>query len=132
MAENLDFDKDYTCSVFETTIRIMGGLLSAYDLSGEAVLLSKARQLADRLLPAWSTPSGVPWHYLNLKSGQGHSPGWSGVGGTPHLRCTFGAWMPRPYPAAVPGAGLCSTSVQGSVLQGARPGGPGRRGRGWL
>lgn len=79
VAQNLDFDKDYTCSVFETTIRVLGGLLSAYDLSGDAMFLGKARQLADRLLPAWNTPSGIPWHYLNLKSGQGDSPGWAGV-----------------------------------------------------
>lgn len=85
MAQNLDFNKGYTCSVFETTIRVMGGLLSAYDLSGDAMFLEKARQLADRLLPAWKTPSGIPWHYLKLDTGTGDSPGWTGV--CVHIDC---------------------------------------------
>ncbi|KAJ6435912.1 hypothetical protein OIU84_001021 [Salix udensis] len=35
VANSLDFNKDYEASVFETTIRVVGGLLSAYDLSGD-------------------------------------------------------------------------------------------------
>ncbi|KXN71603.1 glycoside hydrolase family 47 protein, partial [Conidiobolus coronatus NRRL 28638] len=48
--------------VFETTIRYLGGLLSAYDLSGEPILLQKAVQLADSLLPAFNTPTGFPYY----------------------------------------------------------------------
>jgi len=33
--------RDYYASVFETTIRILGGLLSAYDLSGDRVFLTR-------------------------------------------------------------------------------------------
>jgi mannosyl-oligosaccharide alpha-1,2-mannosidase len=33
--------RDYDASVFETTIRILGGLLSAYDLSGDRVFLTR-------------------------------------------------------------------------------------------
>ena len=38
-------------SLFETNIRILGGLLAAYDLSQDSRLLDKAKDLADRLLP---------------------------------------------------------------------------------
>jgi mannosyl-oligosaccharide alpha-1,2-mannosidase len=42
-------------SVFETTIRYIGGLLSAYELSGSAypALVTKAKQVADKLTAAW-------------------------------------------------------------------------------
>ena len=47
------------CSVFETTIRYLGGLISAYELSEKKhlFLLHKAQQLADRLSIAWSLVS---------------------------------------------------------------------------
>lgn len=78
VAENLDFNKDVHTSVFETTIRVLGGLLSAYDLSGEPMFLKKAQQITDRLLPAWNTPSGIPYGSINLATGDSNSPGWSG------------------------------------------------------
>ena len=37
-------------SLFETNIRILGGLLSAFDLSGQAPLLERATQLGDLML----------------------------------------------------------------------------------
>ncbi|GAA5998370.1 glycoside hydrolase family 47 protein [Rhodotorula paludigena] len=50
------------------TIRVLGGLLSAYHLSGEKdqMLLDKAVDLADRLLPAFETESGIPMSFANL------------------------------------------------------------------
>lgn len=78
VAENLDFNKNVETSVFETTIRVLGGLLSAYDLSGEPMFLNKAQQIADRLLPAWETPSGIPYNTINLASGHASNPGWTG------------------------------------------------------
>lgn len=45
---------------FETTIRYLGGLLSAYALSNEPVLLEKADELGRLLSPAFTTPSGFP------------------------------------------------------------------------
>ncbi|XP_071715547.1 mannosyl-oligosaccharide 1,2-alpha-mannosidase MNS1-like [Rutidosis leptorrhynchoides] len=78
VADSLDFNKNYDASVFETTIRVVGGLLSAYDLSGENVFLEKAKDIADRLLPAWSTPSGIPYNIINLAHGNAHNPGWTG------------------------------------------------------
>ena len=58
--ENLNFERGGTVSFFETVIRILGGLASAADLSGDARLATKAADLADRLLPAFqSAPTGA-------------------------------------------------------------------------
>ncbi|KAF7136016.1 hypothetical protein RHSIM_Rhsim08G0248800 [Rhododendron simsii] len=78
VASSLDFNKNYDASVFETTIRVVGGLLSAYDLSGDKVFLEKAKDIADRLLPAWDTPSGIPRNIINLAHGNAHNPSWTG------------------------------------------------------
>ncbi|PON53193.1 Glycoside hydrolase [Parasponia andersonii] len=78
VANSLDFNKNYEASVFETTIRVVGGLLSAYDLSEDKVFLDKARDIADRLLPAWDTPTGIPYNIINLAQGRSHNPGWTG------------------------------------------------------
>lgn len=78
VANSLDFNKDYEASVFETTIRVVGGLLSTYDLSGDKIFLDKARDIADRLLPAWNTPTGIPYNIINLSQGRAHNPGWTG------------------------------------------------------
>ncbi|CAL9079225.1 unnamed protein product [Musa textilis] len=78
VATSLDFNKDYVASVFETTIRVVGGLLSAYDLSGDKIFLEKAKDIADRLLPAWDTPTGIPYNRINLAHGNPHNHGWTG------------------------------------------------------
>lgn len=65
---DLDFDVDGDVSVFETSIRLIGGLLSAHHACGDPALLAKAKDLADRLLPAFDTPTGMPWSFINLKT----------------------------------------------------------------
>ncbi|KAL9247224.1 hypothetical protein vseg_020677 [Gypsophila vaccaria] len=77
IANSLDFNKEYDASVFETTIRVVGGLLSAYDLSNDKIFLEKARDIADRLLPAWDTPTGIPYNVINLAHGRPRNPGWT-------------------------------------------------------
>jgi mannosyl-oligosaccharide alpha-1,2-mannosidase len=47
-------------NVFETTIRYLGGLLSAYDLCGDSRLLDKSLELADMLYVAFDTPNRMP------------------------------------------------------------------------
>ncbi|KAI1341541.1 glycoside hydrolase family 47 protein [Xylariaceae sp. FL0016] len=49
-----------TINVFETTVRFLGGLLSAYDLSGDQRLLRKAREVGDMLYVAFDTPNRMP------------------------------------------------------------------------
>jgi hypothetical protein len=50
---------------FETVIRYLGGLLGAYSLSGETVLLLRADDLGRMLLPAFNTTSGFPMFAVN-------------------------------------------------------------------
>mmetsp|Transcript_4411 Transcript_4411/g.5080 ORF Transcript_4411/g.5080 Transcript_4411/m.5080 type:complete len:357 (-) Transcript_4411:547-1617(-) len=58
-------------SLFETTIRSLGGLLSAYDLSGDDIFLVKAKDLGSRLFKAFEkSPSGIPFPRVCLKTGQ--------------------------------------------------------------
>ncbi|CAG8592460.1 8598_t:CDS:2, partial [Racocetra fulgida] len=72
VANSLNFDIDGEVNVFETTIRVLGGLLSAYHLSGNDTLyLTKAVDLGDRLLGAFSSPSGIPYASVNLATREG-------------------------------------------------------------
>jgi len=71
---NLDFAVDGELSVFETTIRLVGGLLSAHLACGDPVLLERARELADRMMPAFATPTGMPYRYVNLSTGAVRDP----------------------------------------------------------
>uniref|UniRef100_A0A8D2NSW9 alpha-1,2-Mannosidase n=1 Tax=Zosterops lateralis melanops TaxID=1220523 RepID=A0A8D2NSW9_ZOSLA len=90
--KNLDFNVNAEISVFEVNIRFVGGLLSAYYLSGEEVFRKKAVELGEKLLPAFNTPTGIPWALLNIKSGIGRNWPWASGGssilaefGTLHL-----------------------------------------------
>ena len=53
---------------FETVIRYLGGLLSAYALSGEPILLARADDLGKMLLPAFNTTHGLPMYAVNTVS----------------------------------------------------------------
>jgi len=73
---SLDYDQDQDVNTFETTIRMLGGLLSAYYLTSQLpdaasgrdhVYLSKAVDLGDRLLGAYETRSGIPYASVNLR-----------------------------------------------------------------
>lgn len=92
VTNNLDFGVNSEVSVFEVNIRFIGGLLAAYYLSGQQVFKNKAVLLAEKLLPAFNTPTGIPWAMVNLKSGVGRNWGWASAGssilaefGTLHL-----------------------------------------------
>jgi hypothetical protein len=70
IVDRLSFDKDIDVKVFEVTIRLLGGLLSGYQLTGDARLLHRADDLGTRLLPAFNTPTGMPYMYVNLRTGK--------------------------------------------------------------
>lgn len=74
IVKNLSYDKDISVQVFEITIREMGGLLSGYQLSGDKRLLELAADLGKRLLPAFETPTGLPYRFVNLKTGKTRGP----------------------------------------------------------
>ncbi|HKV97584.1 MAG TPA: glycoside hydrolase family 47 protein [Gammaproteobacteria bacterium] len=65
----LDFNKDIYVKVFEVNIRLLGGLLSGYELTGDRRLLALADDLGTHLLPAFNSPTGLPYRYVNLRTG---------------------------------------------------------------
>lgn len=67
---NLSFDKDLYVQNFEVTIRLLGGLLSAYQMTGDKRLLALANDLGSRLLPAFNSPTGIPYRFVNLRTGK--------------------------------------------------------------
>ena len=86
--ERVNFDSNINVSVFETNIRIVGGLLSAHLLAKRAgvdvepgwpcngPLLRLAEDAATRLLPAFDTKTGMPYGTVNLRHGvpKGETP----------------------------------------------------------
>mmetsp|Transcript_8743 Transcript_8743/g.25800 ORF Transcript_8743/g.25800 Transcript_8743/m.25800 type:complete len:550 (+) Transcript_8743:98-1747(+) len=87
----VSFDQDAIVSVFETTIRVLGGLLSAHVIAAgqlpgmshmqvpeyDGALLGLARDLGDRLLPAFeegADGSGIPYPFVHLQHGVGPQP----------------------------------------------------------
>jgi len=53
-------------------------LLSAYELSKDEIFLTKADELGQRFLPAFNTPSGLPFGSINLRSGRANNAAWTG------------------------------------------------------
>lgn len=95
ISTSLQYTQDHDVSTFETTIRMLGGLLSAHYLStqyptlapiadddvgaaGEDLYIERATDLAERLLGAFESPSGIPYASVNLNKSMGiqsHSDG---------------------------------------------------------
>lgn len=89
IATTLDYDQDHDVNTFETTIRMLGGLLSAHYLQSQLgqpqlaedeespaskdddIFLEKATDLADRLLGAYDSKSGIPFASVNLHTMKG-------------------------------------------------------------
>jgi mannosidase alpha-like ER degradation enhancer 2 len=70
IATGLSFDHDMYVQNFEVTIRLLGGLLSAYQMTGDERLLKLADDLGTRLLPVFDSPTGMPYRYVNLRTGK--------------------------------------------------------------
>lgn len=88
ISTSLSYTANQDVNTFETTIRMLGGLLSAYYMSttfphlapqrdddlnqpGEDLYIEKATDLADRLLGAYDSPSGIPYASVNLNTSHG-------------------------------------------------------------
>ncbi|KAF7433136.1 alpha mannosidase-like protein [Pleurotus ostreatus] len=76
----VNFDVNTKPQVFETTIRVLGGLLSGHIFASQTgqpfhlpwykgELLKMAKDLGERLLPAFATPTGMPYARVNLRHG---------------------------------------------------------------
>jgi mannosyl-oligosaccharide alpha-1,2-mannosidase len=81
--ESIDFSKPNAdrVPVFETTIRYLGGMLGAYDISGGKypILLEKADQLGELLFRAFNTANGIPVPYYWWQKGNQKLQGESNV-----------------------------------------------------
>jgi mannosidase alpha-like ER degradation enhancer 2 len=94
LIQNLDLERDINVSVFETNIRVIGGLLSAHLLAKRmnvpvnatwpctGPLLDIAVALAKKLLPAFDTATGIPYGTINLV--------WGVPSGETNITCTAG------------------------------------------
>ena len=88
ISTSLNYNADHNVNTFETTIRMLGGLLSAHYLSttfpdlapirdddvnqpGEDLYIEKATDLADRILGAFESKSGIPYASFNLNTSVG-------------------------------------------------------------
>jgi hypothetical protein len=80
LQRKLDYEQNQDVNTFETTIRMLGGLLSAHYLSKvlpgvssrrDQIYLTKAVDLADRLLGAYDSPSGIPYASIHLATRRG-------------------------------------------------------------
>jgi len=74
ITRELSFDRDIYVKNFEITIRLLGGLLSSYQLTGDKRLLTLSEDLGNRLLPAFDSPTGLPYVYVNLRTGAVRDP----------------------------------------------------------
>src|SRR5438876_6013740 len=74
IATDLSFDRDIYVKNFAIAIRLLGGLLSSDQLSGDKRLLRLAEDLGKRLLPVFNSPTGLPYVYVNLRTGQTRDP----------------------------------------------------------
>ncbi|MEN9839174.1 MAG: hypothetical protein RL177_653, partial [Bacteroidota bacterium] len=74
IADSADFNKDIFVKTFEINIRVLGGLLSMYDITGNPAILAKAEDLGNRLLPAFASPTGLPYYSVNLATGAVENP----------------------------------------------------------
>lgn len=70
ITKNLSFDKDISVQNFEIVIRILGGLLTSYQMTGDKKLLALADDLGTRLLPVFDSPTGLPYKNVNLRTGK--------------------------------------------------------------
>ncbi len=68
--EGLTFDHDFPVQVFEMNIRLLGGLLTAFQMDGDPRFLELATELADRMLPAFESATGMPYVRVNLRTGE--------------------------------------------------------------
>ncbi|KAI8930126.1 glycoside hydrolase [Entophlyctis helioformis] len=78
LVQYIDFGQDVNVSVFETNIRVLGGLLSAHVMAMSdpavalvynGILLTKAEEIGRKLLLAFNTPTGLPYGTVNLRNG---------------------------------------------------------------
>lgn len=77
IAEYLQFQEQEEINLFETTIRVMGGLLASYGLTNDTLFLRKAQEIAEGMIIAFDSPTGLPYGTVSLRSKVASNPDWS-------------------------------------------------------
>jgi mannosidase alpha-like ER degradation enhancer 1/mannosidase alpha-like ER degradation enhancer 2 len=70
ITDSISWEKDLYVKTFEVNIRIMGGLLAMYEYTRDPKILAKAVDFGDRMLKAFDSPTGMPYYWFNLKTGE--------------------------------------------------------------
>lgn len=76
MVSRVNFDTRFSASVFETTIRHVGAMISAFEMTDDEKFLRIARKVADKLLPAFKTKTGIAMHQVGLTGGATQNEQW--------------------------------------------------------
>ncbi|XP_037078804.1 LOW QUALITY PROTEIN: mannosyl-oligosaccharide alpha-1,2-mannosidase IA-like [Pollicipes pollicipes] len=95
--QHLDVSQvDSEVSIFEMNIRYVGGLLSCFALSGDTLFRDRALETARALLPAFDTPTGIPYGLVVPTTGKAKNYGWASGGssilselGTLHMEFSY-------------------------------------------
>ncbi|KAH8241362.1 hypothetical protein KR032_011057 [Drosophila birchii] len=89
-------DIDEELNVFETNIRLIGGMLALYAFTGDQLYKERAQYIANKLLPAFETPTGIPYGLVYSETGMVRNHNWASGGnsilseiGTLHLEFTY-------------------------------------------
>lgn len=78
VSDNLSLENVHSdISVFEFNIRFIGGLLSCYALTGDHMFVDKADSFARKMLPAFDTPTGIPYALINPRTGYAKNYAWA-------------------------------------------------------
>ncbi|EQC31484.1 hypothetical protein SDRG_10660 [Saprolegnia diclina VS20] len=104
-----------TISIFEVTIRELGGLLSAYDLSQDPIFKERAIELADLLAPAYDAAEGVFYTIFNPHTKQKQMNSWTGFRG---LLADLGTLqLEMRYLSAITGNPIYAERVRACLIQ---------------
>ena len=66
----LDFNVDDEIQAFEITIRLLAGMITAYEREKDDRFLKLAQDLGNRMMPIFNTPTGMPYRYVHLQTGK--------------------------------------------------------------
>jgi mannosyl-oligosaccharide alpha-1,2-mannosidase len=88
--DNFTIANAHQLSTFETTIRFLGGLLSLYALTADSMYIDKTIEVADALMPAFETKSGIAKSLVNVQTKVSSNYGW--VSGAGSILSEFGSF----------------------------------------
>lgn len=70
VTDSCNFDIDVYVKTFDVNNRVLGGLLYMYSCTHQPKVLERAKDFGDRLLKAFKSPTGIPYYWVNLKTGK--------------------------------------------------------------